>query len=111
ASELTGKAVHRETAVHLKRSRRVVVAPGKHRVDEAHVVRAASQVGKKAAHPGAALAVLPEIVNAFHDLPGLAEKAQVLALSFESLAVHLFQFRLVVEGVEVANAAAAEDLH
>ena len=55
--------------------------------------------------------MLLKLIDALHDLAGLAEEAQVLALAFQRLVVKPLELGLVVEGVEMTNAATAEDLH
>ena len=106
-----GEPVEREAAVHLEGRRSVVVALGEHRVDEAQVVGTAGEVRQQVADPGPALSPLPERIDALHQFPGLPEEPEILAASLQFGAVQPIQFRLVVEGVEVAHAAAAEDLH
>jgi hypothetical protein len=55
--------------------------------------------------------MLAKRIEALHQVPGLSEEAQILALSLQRLAIHPLQFRLVVERFQMADAAAAEDLH
>src|SRR6185436_5564450 len=55
--------------------------------------------------------MLPEFVDALHHFARLAEEAQVLALSFQGLAVKVLEFGFVIESVEMTDAATAEDLY
>jgi hypothetical protein len=106
-----GESVERESAVHLEGRRSVVVALGEHRVDEAQIVDAPGQVRQQIAHPGAAPTPLAERVDALHEFSGLTEKPQVFAPSLELGAMQALEFRFVVEGVQMTDASAAEDLH
>ncbi len=88
----------------------MVVTLGIHGVDETQVIHTVGEIGQEAADPGSTLTLLPKIVNALHDAPGLAEEPKILAFAFQGFPVEPFELRFVVEGVEVADTAAAEDL-
>ena len=66
---------------------------------------------EQTAHPGAGFPVLFEIIDALHELPGLAEKPEILALSFHRFPMHAFQLRLVIEGIQMADTTRAKDLN
>src|SRR5438067_151263 len=80
-------------------------------MDETEVVHALGESRKKAAHPGAALAMLPEFIGTFHDEPGLAKKTKVLAFAFQCLSMQLFERWFVIQTIEVTDTAAAKNLH
>ena len=84
---------------------------GDHRVKKRQVVHALRQVREEVAHPLAALAVLLERERAFQQPAGLAEEGVDFALAGQLLSVMLCEVRLVVEGIDMADAAGAEDLH
>src|SRR5947209_8114989 len=79
-------------------------------MDETDIIHAFREVGKQAAHPGAGFSMLAEVILALHQLPRLPKKPKVLPLAFKGLAMHFFQLRIVIECVEVAAPATAEDL-
>jgi hypothetical protein len=68
-------------------------------------------VGKDAAHPAAALAMLLKFKWRFHHGAGTALVAAAVMPKSTLLAVPLFQLRLVVERVHLADAAVHEQLH
>ncbi len=80
-------------------------------MNEGDVVHACRQVRKQLADPLPALPVPAEGERTLHQSAGLAEECVNLALAGEFLAVVLFEVRLVVERIDVTDAAGAEDLH
>jgi hypothetical protein len=46
-----GKAIERESAIHLEGGRGVVITPGEHRVDEAKIIHTARDLRQQTAHP------------------------------------------------------------
>src|SRR5579862_1569874 len=63
------------------------------------------------ARPSAALAMLLELERALHQVARLTEEGVYLALVGHRLAVAAEELGLIVEGVEVADAAHAKDLY
>lgn len=68
-------------------------------------------MGQEAADPRATLPVLGERVDALHEHPRLAEESQILPHPLERPAIQSLELGLLVERLEMTDAAAAEDLH
>ena len=96
--------------VHLERRGRVVRALRHHRADDRELVDALRQVRQEAADPLAALAVAAEREGTLHQPARPAEEGLDLPLARQLPPVVPRQVGLVVEGVDVADAAACEDL-
>jgi len=105
-----GEPIALKAGVHLEGSGSVVGALRDHRVDKGNIVDPLGEVGQEVADPFAGLSVLTEGPGTFHEIAGLAEKRIHLTLAGHRFAVAADEFGLVVEGVDVADAACAEDL-
>src|SRR5213078_4732959 len=79
-------------------------------MEERHVVHAAGEVRQQVADPQAALAPPTERVQALQQVARLAEERVECALAGEWRAVVLVKFRLVVESIDVTDAAGGEDV-
>src|SRR5581483_12144704 len=83
---------------------------GHHRVEERNVIDAAGEVRQQVADPQPALAAATEDERTLHEAARLAEEGVDLTLAGQLLAVMPGEIRLVVEGIDVAHPAGAEDL-
>ncbi len=79
-------------------------------MDEGHLVSEGAEAGEFFGHPLAGLAAADEGPGAAHEVAVGALEADLFFGAGHGLAGALFEFGFVVEGVEVGDAAGAEDL-
>ena len=99
-----------EAAVGHEHRRTVQRGLALHRMDEGHLINVAGELRQQIAHPAAALAVLPEGPVALLAVARLRGKELHVAGRVERRAIPLHEVGLVVERVEMREAAGAEDV-
>src|SRR5262249_50890097 len=104
------EALQDEAGVHLEHGRAVRVAARRQRVDEGDVIDAAREVRQQIADPLAVAAVPRPAPRTAEEVAVTALEGDDTAGARQRLAVTADQLRLVLEGVEVADGAGAEDL-
>jgi hypothetical protein len=105
-----GEAFKDEAGIHGDAGGAVGVGPGGHGMDEGHAVGEGAEVGELFGDPFAGLAALDELPGAAHEVAVGALEGDLFFAAGHGLAGAFFEFGFVVEGVEVGDAAGAEDL-
>ena len=82
-----------------------------HGINKRHVVDARGEPRKQIAHPQARIAVLPKLPVTRLTIARLGGEELQLALWIKRLAGSLLQYRLVIEGIDLAHAPGTENLN
>jgi hypothetical protein len=105
------KTQRAKAAVGLVRGRRVVAGARPHRADDGQLVGPFRQVRKQVRNPQSAFAALLELEVRLVQQPHLAHEGHRLLVAGHGFAVQLFEARLVVERIDLAEPALQEDLN
>ena len=82
-----------------------------HGIDESHIIDTGGELGEQIAHPDSGLPMLTEFPKTRLAVAGLGGEELKFPSRVKGGASTPFKFRLVIEGIDVAQATRAEDLN